>query len=78
MTDKKLFPDVYRVLRNAIAVGIIAAVANFQNLYPPTPEILYSVAVGFIIAFGIEFANAYKKQPKANGHRQNMSTFFLS
>lgn len=78
MTDKKLFPDIKRVLRNAIAVGIIAAVANFQNIYPPTSEIIYSVVIGFIIAFGIEFANAYKKQPKPHGHNQKVNTFFLS
>ena len=78
MTDKKLFPNIKRVLRNAISVGLIAGAANYQNLYPPTAETLYAVAVGFVIAFVIEFANAYKKQPKANGHRQNMNTFFLS
>lgn len=78
MSNNKLFPDIKKVLRNAIAVGIVAGIANFKNIYPPSLESLYPIVVGFIIAFGIEFANAYKKQPKPNGHRQNVNTFFLS
>ena len=78
MSNNKLFPDIKKVLRNAIAVGIIAAIANFKNVYPPNLEMLWTVAVGFGIAFAIEFANAYKKMPKKFGHRQNLNTFFLS
>lgn len=78
MMKNKLFPDLKRVLRNAISVGIIASIANFQNIYPPDPQMLWTVVVGFIIAFGIEFANAYKNKPKPHGRRQNINTFFLS
>lgn len=78
MTNNKIFPDIKKVLRNCIAVGIIAAVANFKNIYPPNLELLYAVVVGFVIAFAFEFGHAYRLVPKPNGHRQNMSTFFLS
>jgi hypothetical protein len=78
MTNNKLFPDLIKVLRNCITVGIVAGLANFQNIYPPSLEMIYSVAVGFGIAFAVEFVHAYRLIPKPNGHRQNMSTFFLS
>jgi len=78
MSNNKIFPDLKKVLRNCIAVGIIAAVANFKNIYPPNLEMLWTVAVGFGIAFGIEFANAYKNKPKPHGHAQKINTFFLS
>jgi len=78
MSSNKLFPNLKKVLRNCIAVGIIAGVANYQNVYPPTLEMLYSVITGFIIAFALEFAHAYSKLPQPRGHRQDMSTFFLS
>lgn len=78
MSNNKLFPDIKKVLRNCIAVGLIAAVANFKNIYPPSLEMLWSVAAGFGIAFAVEFAHAYKKLPKKFGHRQDMNTFFLS
>ena len=78
MSNNKLFPDIKRVLRNCIIVGIVAGIANFRSLYPPSLEMLWSVAAGFGIAFAVEFVHAYKLIPKANGHRQNLSTFFLS
>jgi len=78
MSDSKIFPNIKKVLRNCIAVGIIAGVANFKNVYPPTLEMGWTVVAGFVIAFAIEFAHAYRLMPKTNGHRQNMSTFFLA
>ena len=78
MSNNKLFPDLKKVLRNCIVVGITAGLANFSSVYPPSLEMLWTVAVGFGIAFGIEFVNAYKKMPKPHGHRQNLNTFFLS
>ena len=78
MASNKLFPNLTKVMRNCIIVGITAGIANFKSVYPPSLEMLWTVAVGFIIAFGIEFAHAYQKMPKAHGHRQNMTTFFLS
>ena len=78
MSNNKLFPDIKKVLRNCIAVGIIAGVANFQNAYPPSLEMLWSVAAGFIISFAVEFSYAYKKMPKKFGHRQDLNTFFLA
>ena len=78
MSNNKLFPDIKKVLRNCIAVGVIAAVANFKNIYPPNLEMLWTVAVGFGIAFAVEFANAYKHKPQPHGHTQKVNTFFLS
>ena len=78
MSNNHLFPDIKKVIRNCVAVGIIAGVANFQSVYPPSLETFYSIAAGFIIAFGIEFANAYKNKPKPHGHVQKINTFFLS
>lgn len=78
MSKNKLFPDIKKVLRNCIVVGITAGLANFSNAYPPSLKTLWSVITGFIIAFGIEFANAYKNKPKPHGHRQRVNTFFLS
>jgi len=78
MPEQKLFPDIKKVMRNCIVVGITAGIANFKSVYPPSLEMLWTVAVGFVIAFGIEFVNAYKKMPKPHGHRQDLSTFFLS
>ena len=78
MSNNKLFPDLTKVMRNCIVVGITAGLANFKNAYPPSLEMLWTVAVGFGIAFGIEFVNAYKKMPKPHGHRQDLNTFFLS
>ena len=66
------------MLRNCIAVGVIAAVANFKNIYPPNLEMLWTVVVGFGIAFAVEFANAYKHKPQPHGHTQKVNTFFLS
>lgn len=78
MSNNKIFPDLTKVMRNCIVVGIVAGVANFNNVYPPSLEMLYSVMAGFGIAFAIEFVHAYKLMPKPNGHRQNLNTFFLS
>lgn len=78
MTNNKIFPDIKKVLRNCVAVGIIAGVANFQNIYPPSLEMLWSIGAGFVIAFAIEFAHAYRMMPKPHGHRQDLNTFFLS
>jgi len=78
MSNNKLFPDIKKVLRNCIAVGMIAAVANFKNIYPPNLEMLWTVVVGFGIAFAVEFANAYKHKPQPHGHTQKVNTFFLS
>ena len=78
MLNNKLFPDFKKVLRNCIVVGITAGLANFKSAYPPSLEMLWTVAVGFGIAFAVEFANAYKKMPAPHGHRQDLNTFFLS
>jgi len=78
MSEQKLFPDLTKVMRNCIVVGIVAGVANFKNVYPPSLEMLWSVVAGFVIAFAVEFVHAYKLIPKPNGHRQDLSTFFLS
>jgi len=78
MPNSKIFPNLKKVLRNCIAVGIIAGVANFTNVYPPSIKMGWTVLAGFVIAFGIEFANAYKKIPKPHGHTQKVNTFFLS
>lgn len=78
MSNNKLFPDIKKVLRNCIVVGIVAGVANFQNVYPPSLEMLWSVSAGFGIAFAVEFVHAYRLKSKPNGHRQNLNTFFLS
>ena len=78
MSEQKLFPNLTKVMRNCIVVGITAGIANFKSVYPPSLEMLWTVAVGFIIAFAVEFVHAYKLMPKSNGHRQNMTTFFLS
>ena len=78
MSKQKLFPNLTKVLRNCIVVGITAGVANFQNTYPPSLEMVWTVGAGFLIAFAVEFVHAYKLMPKPNGHRQNMTTFFLA
>jgi len=77
MANNKLFPDIKKVIRNCIVVGITAGVANFRNVYPPSGEMLWAVACGFVIAFAVEFVHAYKLMPKPHGYRQNMATFFL-
>ena len=78
MPYNKIFPDIKKVLRNCIAVGIIAGVANFSSAFPPSLEMAWTVAAGFIIAFAVEFAHAYKHKPKPHGHNQKEITFFLS
>ena len=78
MPNNKIFPDLKKVLRNCAVVGITAGVANFKSAYPPSLEMGWTVLAGFLIAFAIEFTHAYRLMPKPNGHRQNMSTFFLA
>jgi len=54
MSNNKIFPDIKKVMRNCIAIGIIAGVANFQSVYPPIiRNLLFLLLLVLIIAFGI-------------------------
>lgn len=77
MSDLQIFPNWKRAIRNAIAVGIIAGVANFQNTYPPTLETAWSFGIAFCIAFALEFGNAYKQKPVKKSDQKKLTSFFL-
>lgn len=77
MQISEIFPNINKVIRNSVVVGLIAMVSGFHQTETITAQTFLSLGIGFVLAFAVEFANAYNKNKTPAKKKGRINTFFL-